>query len=74
MAYDYALLNGKISEVCGTQSAFSNAMGLSERSVSLKLNNKVDWRQEEILKAVSVLGINESDIQSYFFTTKVQAD
>lgn len=72
MAYDYAKLNGKIVEKCGTQAVFSKRMGLSERTISLKLNNKVAFKQPEIQKALPILGLTESDIQAYFFTLKVQ--
>lgn len=72
MAYDYANLNGKIVEKCGTQAVFAERMGLSERTISLKLNNKVAFKQPEIQKALPILGLTESDIQAYFFTLKVQ--
>ena len=41
-------------------------------SVSNKLNNNVDWGQEEIEKIISVLDIAYSDIHSYFFTHIVE--
>ena len=72
MAYDYAKLNGKIVEKCGTQAVFAERMGLSERTISFKLNNKVAFKQPEIQKALPILGLTESDIQAYFFTLKAQ--
>ena len=69
--YDYNKLNGRIVEVCGTRKEFAKRMGFSERTLSLKLNNKVSWKQPEIMKAIQVLGLEETDIQEYFFTLKV---
>lgn len=70
--YDYRKLNGRIVEVCGTQAVFAERMGLSERTISLKLNNKIAWKQSEIQKAVEILGIPDEEIQLYFFTKEVQ--
>lgn len=72
MAYDYSKLNGRIVEKCGTQAVFADRMGLSERTVSLKLNNKVAWKQPEMQKAAVILEFPETEIQTYFFTIKVQ--
>ena len=73
MPYNYAKLLGRIVERVGTQSAFSERMGLSERSISLKLNGKVGWKQAEIVRACEVLDISEDHIPEYFFALKVQS-
>ena len=72
MAYDYAKLNGRIVEKCGTQSKFACMMGMSERTISLKLNNKREFKQKEIDKALYVLGLSLDDVQTYFFTPDVK--
>lgn len=68
MAFNYSKLTGRIVEVFGTQFRFSEAMGLSERTISLKLNSKVEWKQGEISKACTLLGIGIEEIPVYFFT------
>ena len=67
MPYDYSKLYGLIAEKCGTQAVFAEKIGLSERSVSLKLNGKIGWKQREIMNACTVLGIDTCDIPTYFF-------
>lgn len=74
MSYDYSKLNGRIVEICGTQAVFAEQMGVSERTISLKLNNKIAWKQPEMQKAAKVLKFSENEIQSYFFKMKVQAN
>lgn len=70
--YDYRKLRGRIKEMYGTQSEFSKKLGISETSVSNKLNNVVDWRQEEMENVIDILEIPSSDIHAYFFTHKVE--
>lgn len=67
MPYNYSKLLGRIVEKVGTQSCFADKMGLSERSVSMKLNGKVGWKQSEIADACKVLEIRDCDIPAYFF-------
>lgn len=55
MKFDYSKLRGKIIEKCGSQSMFAKEMELSERSISLKMQGKVEWKQSEIRRAVSLL-------------------
>lgn len=72
MAFDYNKLKGRIVEKYGSQTEFAKALGWSERTLSLKLNGKVPWKQTDICNAVKLLGLSDSDIQEYFFTIKVQ--
>lgn len=70
--YNYSKLLGRIKEYYGKQSAFADAMGLSARSVSLKLNNLRGWTQPEIDKACKVLKLSTLDIPDYFFIEETQ--
>lgn len=72
MVFDYSRLRGKIKEVYNTQEAFCVAMGISERTLSLKLNNLRAWSQKEILKACRLLSIPDVEIPLYFFTLAAQ--
>lgn len=72
MAFDYSKLRGKIVEVFNTQSCFADAMGWSERTLSLKMNGIRPWKQPDICKAVKLLRLTNEEIPLYFFTTKVQ--
>ena len=71
MSFDYSKLKGRIVEKFGNQIMFAKAMGCSERTLSLKLNNKVPWKQSEMYKAISLLDIADKEVQEYFFTIKV---
>ena len=71
MAFNYQKLLGRITEKLGSQSEFARKMGLSERTISLKLKGKVPFKQTEILKASNVLDIEPSEISAYFFTVIV---
>ena len=69
--YDYSRLLERIRECCGKQSVFAAAMGLSERSVSLKLNNIRCWTQQEMQKCCDVLMLKITEIPNYFFVPYV---
>ena len=72
MNYDYSKLRGKIIEKFGTQGCFARALGVSERTLSLKLNNRIFFSQDEIVKSSELLNITSDKIQFYFFENKVQ--
>lgn len=68
---DHSKLRGLIREKYGTQEAFAKAMGISDCSVSKKLNGHTDWDASEIRLACELLGIKAEEIPLYFFTPKV---
>lgn len=67
MEYDFTILRKKITDVYGKQEAFAKALGMSERSLSLKLNNERYFKPPEISRSVELLGLDQSDIPAYFF-------
>lgn len=67
----YAKLRGRIREVFGTIEAFADAMNRDVSTISLRLNNKIAWKREEIEKACEVLEIPINEVHLYFFTQKV---
>lgn len=69
--YDYSLLLGKIKECNYTQEKLAKAIGISECSVNFSLNNKRNFRQDEIMKITELLGIPKTRIEEYFFTHKL---
>lgn len=72
MEFNYAKLRGKIVEVYGTQKGLSKAIGISEHTISSKLNNKNYWTQSEITKMCELLNISSAEITAYFFTPEIE--
>lgn len=71
MEYDYSKLKGKIREVYDTNAAFAKAIGMGKTTLSLKLNNKAEWTQAEMVSAMDLLNIPPTSVRTYFFTHKV---
>lgn len=69
---DYSKLRGRIVEKFGKQGAFADKIGRSEKSISEWLNNQGYWPHEDMIRAIEVLEIPESDIGAYFFTRLIQ--
>lgn len=70
MAFNYSKLKGRIVEKFNTQAKFALAMKWSERTLSLKLNGNIPWKQTDIAKAIELLELDENDIPKYFFCLK----
>ena len=72
MMFNYAKLRGRIKEIFDTENAFAKNLGISQTSLSQKLNNKVEFTQKEIEKAIELLHIPKEEIPMYFFTPLIQ--
>lgn len=71
VVFDYRKLRGRIVEKYGTQGNFARLNNMSNRSMSLKLNNGIGLSQKEIVLWCNQLDIPIDNIPAYFFTQKV---
>ncbi len=69
--YDYSKLKGRIKECFSNQSEFAQQLGLSDASLSYKLNNKKVFDQDQIKKAIEIFNLSAQETMDYFFTLKV---
>ena len=70
--FNYSKLRGKIKEVFGTQDSFAEHLGIGRVSLSQRLNNILEFSQEEIYNSCDLLNISPEEISEYFFTIIVQ--
>lgn len=70
--FEYSALTQLIKFKYGTQDAFAKALNIGRVSLSHRLNNKLEFTQEEIVRAADLLGISKKSIPEYFFSEKVQ--
>ena len=68
MNYSYNKLIGRIIEKYGTRKKFAETIQMSENSLSLKLNGKTGFSQEDVKLWAELLDIDVSEYGSYFFT------
>jgi len=71
LEFDYKKLKLKIKEVFDTQDAFAEAMGMSQTAISQRLNNGVEWKPSEMVKACDLLHIPLIDLYLFFYAQKV---
>lgn len=67
MVFNYRKLRGKIIEKYGTITEFVKIYGVSQNTFSRKLNNRLKFSADDIIKIVNILEIPESEIKEYFF-------
>lgn len=71
MEFDYSMFRGKIKEKYGTERKFANAIGMNPSTLSLKLSNKLEFSQLDIIISMKALKATSNLIEPYFFTPKV---
>lgn len=67
MSFNYAKLRGRIIEMYGSQREFAKEVGMKNETLSRKMTGKVYFRQDEIYKIASLLGIGTEQLDNYFF-------
>ena len=66
--YKYNKLRGRIIEKFGTQEKFANEIGISENSLSKKMQCKTGISQSDMTKWANLLEIPMEEYGEYFFT------
>lgn len=67
--YNYSKLLGRMRERGITQEQLSKEVEMNETTLSAKLNNKSQFKAEEMDAICEVLDISNEEISTYFFAT-----
>lgn len=62
----FEALRTRIRAYYGSNSLFAKALGVSNTTLSYKLNAKIAWRDVEIKRACDLLEISPSTMHNYF--------
>ena len=65
---NYSKLRGRIKEVYGTQDEFAKNIGVSTQFVSRRLTEKAEITTRDVMVWSDALGIQNDEINVYFFT------
>lgn len=68
--YDYSELIGLIRTRFGSQEKFAEALGLSKMSLTNRLLNRLQFKQNEIEIARKIFNLSAEDIVRIFFTKR----
>lgn len=66
--FNYRLLRGRIVTECETIGDFAKEFGCSRTLISNKLNNRLKFSTDDIVKICEILNIPRDEIGMYFFT------
>lgn len=70
--FDYTKLRERFKDYGYTQATLSKALGMGRVSLNQRLNNILEFSNNEIFQCCELLEIDNSEIPEYFFTEKVQ--
>lgn len=65
--FSYPKLKGRITEKCGTQKAFAELLGITEGTLTSKLQGSSYFTQDEIYRSIKILDLDPGSITLYFF-------
>ena len=71
LVFDYSKLKGRIKEKCDTQKVFAERLGVTESTLTSKLNCDTYFTMTEIYRATEILDIGHELLFEYFFTQRV---
>ena len=71
MAYETNKLKARIIEKYGDQKHFAEAIGMQESTLSRLLSDGKEWKGSMMMKAIDLLEIPSTQVDSYFFEPKV---
>ena len=72
MIYKTSKLQSRILEKFGTLTAFAERIGMDKSTLSKLLGEGREWKGSNLIKAVELLEIPYSEIDSYFFESAVE--
>lgn len=70
--FDYSLLRQRMKSYRYSVEALASKAGMDRSSLSLRLNNKREFTQEDILRISKVLDIQLDNLADYFFKNYVE--
>ncbi|MGN1194746.1 MAG: DUF739 family protein [Acutalibacteraceae bacterium] len=66
--YDYSKLLGIMKEKNITQESLAKSIGISETSLNKKLKNNSQFKQDEMISILNILGVNVNNVANIFFS------
>jgi putative cro repressor len=69
--YNYSKLLGRLTELGIDREKFADIIGIKRTSLYKRLNSELQFKQDEINKAIQALNISQIDVWEYFFNKNV---